>query len=185
MTVVFTEERSMKATIERLMRALHPGRVEGVDWLVLAFNGKSELEKGFPKQMRSWSYGEPDFLVLRDADGGDCREIKERIAQLAAASGKPATVRIVCQELEAWFLGDLAAVERAYPPSRATREIGKAKFRDPDRLRNAAEVLAALTGDATKVMRANRIAAEISLDEGINRSHSFSLTLQTLRRLRG
>lgn len=181
MIVFLIEEESMRPVIDRMIGALFPDWVAGLDWLVLAFNGKSDLEKNIRPKMEGWGYQKPTFIIVRDNDGGDCVTLKESLVTLATnGSGHPFKVRIVCQELEAWFLGDLDAVERAYPSSNAGSLKGKAKYRIPDDVGNAAEEIAKITGEAGKVGRAKRIAAELSLDDGINRSASFGLMLKTV-----
>lgn len=151
--------------------------IQGLDWFVIDFNGKSDLENGFPERMRKWNYGDPLFLILRDNDGSDCRKLKARLANLAAPVGKPFKVRVVCQELESWFIGDSEAVKMAFPACRFSNAT--AKYRDPDTLTNASQELAELTGDATKVGRASMIAPH--LDPARNRSRSFRVFFDILR----
>jgi hypothetical protein len=67
----------------------------------------------------------------------------------------------------------LAAVQAAYPASKADQLIEKAKYRDPDRLGNPAEELARLINFSGKVGRATKISKHLNLD--INRSHSFNV----------
>ena len=62
MIVLLTEEQSMREVLESLIARHFPQRVKGVDWLVLAFSGKSDLEKNIPIKMRGWSYGNPFFV---------------------------------------------------------------------------------------------------------------------------
>lgn len=177
MIVFMTEEPSMRATVESLLAVHFPERVRSVDWMVLVYEGKSDLEGNFPGKMRSWTYGNPHFVILRDADGQDCVKLKRRLETLASASGGRFTVRIVCQELESWLLGDSFAVCGAYPECRFSNE--EAKFRDPDRLNNASQILHELTRERSKPRRASRIAPH--LDPGRNLSHSFQVFYQTLQ----
>ena len=78
-----------------------------------------------------------------DADEDDCREIKARlekaalstrlITKSAARHGSPFQVlnRLAIEELEAWFFGDIEALNAAYP--RIPLSLGnKARYRDPD-----------------------------------------------------
>jgi hypothetical protein len=177
MIVVFTEEASMNAALEALIRKQFPELMLGVDWFLIDFNGKSDLEKNFPHRMKRWSYGDPLFVILRDNDGGDCEELKKRLGQAAAAVGKPFKIRVVCQELESWFLGDHQAVEAAYPGCKFSNDT--AKYRDPDRLTNASQELSKLTGDESKIQRASIIAPH--LDPPRNVSRSFQVFFTTLR----
>lgn len=177
MIVIFTEEESMNAALEELMARHFPGRLKGLDWLVVDFNGKSDLERKFPKRMKIWNYGDPLFVILRDNDGSDCRALKKRLHDLATPMAKPFKVRVVCQELESWFLGDSHAVRQAYPSCRFSN--GTAKYRDPDKMTNASQELAELTGEFSKVGRASLIAAH--LDPARNVSHSFQVFFKTLQ----
>jgi hypothetical protein len=177
MIVFMTEELSMRVTLESLIENHFPERVRAVDWLVLEYEGKSDLEMNLPRKIRSWTFGDPHFVILRDADGQDCIELKRRLESLASAARGRLTVRIVCQELESWLLGDSHAVCRAYPDCRFSNE--EAKFRDPDRLNNAAQILNDITRERSKPRRAARIAPQ--LDPAKNRSHSFQVFYRTLQ----
>lgn len=166
----------MKATLEALIRKCHPTKIQGWHWFVLSFSGKADLEKNIPRKMRSWNHGEPMFIILRDNDGSVCKLLKTRLEKLAAPVGKPFKIRVVCQELESWFLGDPRAVTAAYPACKFANDT--AKYWDPDRIVNAPQELAKLTGDTTKIQRANLIAPH--LDPARNRSHSFRVLFETL-----
>ena len=181
MIVLLTEERSLKVTVDHLIRRHYPRLVEGSDWFVLPFSGKSDLENNILVKMRCWNYGDPVFVILRDADGGDCVALKQRLRKLAKPAKKPFKIRIVCQELESWFLGDAAAVKQAYPRSSFSNE--QERYRNPDRLTNASEELAKLTGDSTKVRRALTIATHLVPSR--NCSHSFQMFGRTLQQLLG
>ena len=110
--VVLTEESSMKTTLEHLLPKL------GIDLnrvTIIAHDGKSDLERSIPRKLRGWLAPGTRFLILRDNDRGDCRARKAHLASLVDAGGKTgqAKVRIVCQELEAWFLADVPALVSA------------------------------------------------------------------------
>jgi len=177
MIVIFTEEESMNAALEGLMGRHFPHLIQGMDWFLIDFNGKTALEKGFPARMKRWNYGDPLFVILRDNDGSDCKKLKKRLEKLASPADKPFKVRVVCQELESWFLGDNQAVTAAYPGCRFSN--GTAKYRDPDRMTSASQELAQLTGDFSKVGRASVIAPH--LDPIRNVSRSFQVLFETLQ----
>lgn len=181
MIVFLTEEESMKVTLEKLISARWPDAIPGVDWIVLYFQGKSDLEKNIPVKMQGWSFGEPHFVILRDQDGADCVMVKERIRQRAELAGKPFTIRIVCNELESWFLGDLNAVEMAFPDSNASRLKNTAKYRNPDLLTNASEELQKLVQISGKVSRAAAIADHFSPENCV--SHSFCVLWRKINEL--
>ncbi len=181
MIVLLTEEPSMRVVLQEVIRRNFPGKLEDLDWKVVAYSGKSDLEKCFPRTMRGWDWKNPVFIVMRDNDGGDCANLKQRLVSLAAPAGREFRVRIVCQELESWLLGDSEAVRSAYPRCRFSND--QARYRDPDLLTNAAEELHKLTGDRTKERRAGRIAPHLSPNR--NRSRSFQLLFRTLNEFLG
>lgn len=124
------------------------------------------------------------FEFLRDQDSGDCLRIKEDLKRLCLQAGRPdAVVRIVCRELESWYLGDLAAVEAALDLKGLARRGEVSKFRSPDRLDNAAAELTLLTqGEYRKISGSRRLGHVLSLN-GSNRSASFGQFCQAVRRL--
>jgi hypothetical protein len=181
MIVFLTEEESMQVTIKTLLGRERPSTVEYLDWIALAFNGKSDLQKNIPLKMRAWRHGNPHFVILQDKDSSDCYELKQQLQDLAAPTDRPHTVRIVCSELESWFLGELQAVEAVYPQSNATRLQDRAKFKDPDQLSNACQELDRLTGVSGKVTRARLISEQFSPVEC--KSGSFNVFWQTVDQL--
>lgn len=179
--VVLVEEISAKVLLETLLPKLVP---PGTSIRVIAFEGKTDLEKEMVRKIRGWREPDTRFLVLRDQDSGDCRAIKSRLRDLCAQAGKPeALVRIACHELESWYLGDLQAIEESLGPKGIAKDSALAKYRDPDRLGNAAQELKALTRNAyQKVSGSRRIAPLLDL-EGGNRSTSFRVFCEGVRKL--
>ena len=167
----------MKECLDILIPRLWPNSISGKDWIVLSFQGKSDLEKSIPKKMSSWNYGNPHFIILRDNDGGDCFAMKRRLRDIAQRGNRPFQVRMVCQELESWLLGDLNAIKRAYPRIEAARN--RARFRDPDALINPSQQLDSLVNERTKIDRAKNISQHFDLNA--NRSKSFNVFVATLR----
>jgi hypothetical protein len=178
MIVILTEEPSMRIVLRTLMARTWPARHEGVDWQIISHQGKADLERKMERKMSTWNYGDPHFIILRDNDGSCCQQLKKRLIAKAASTGKPHHVRIVCQELESWLIGDLTAVKAAYPRARVRDAV--AKYRNPDSLGNASEELSILTGDPAKVERAALIAPHLVLQR--NRSRSFQVLIETLEK---
>ncbi len=135
------------------------------------------------QKMKSWNYGNPHFIILRDNDGGDCSVLRQKLCDIANQFPKPFHVRIVCQELESWLLGDLEAIRRAYPNA-TVRE--KAKFRKPDKLTNALQELGRLINVHAKIDRAKNISQWFDFTKNKSESfHVFINTLEQLIRVRG
>lgn len=181
MIVFLTEEESMRATLERIIPRFWPDKVVGVDWIALSFQGKTDLEKNIIPKMRGWNFGVPHFVILRDQDGGDCVILKTKLSEIAAQGGHRFTVRVVCNELESWLLGELDAVEAAYPASRAGRYRNTARFRNPDVLGSASDELSRLIDVTGKVGRAGAIAS--FFDPVRCTSRSFQVFWRTVKAL--
>ena len=167
----------MKECLEVLIPRLWPNSISGKNWIVLSFQGKNDLEKSIPKKMRSWNYGNPHFIILRDNDGGDCLAMKRRLCDIAQRGNRPFHVRIVCQALESWLLGDFDAIKQAYP--RIAAVSNRPKFRNPDALTNPSQHLDSLVNEHTKTDRAKNISQQFDLTA--NRSKSFNVFISTLR----
>jgi len=168
----------MKAALQGLLPRLLP---DDVHFTLVPHEGKSDLEKSIPRKLRAWKTPDTSFVVLRDQDAGDCVAVKARLQQLCVAGGRPDTlVRVVCRELESWFLGDLAAVE-AGTGAPVARLQNKQKFRAPDKLGSPSSELAGLVPRYGKVGGARAIGPHLDLNATC--SHSFAVFVQGVRRL--
>ena len=181
-TLVFLlEEASAREMLKSLLPRLF-SELPQIKYIV--FEGKSDLERELPKKLQRWLTPDTHFVVVRDQDRGDCKAIKAKLRQKCIAAGKPdALIRIVCRELESWYLGDLQAVGKALELPNLSRHQEKSNYRDPDRLAfHAAEDLKRLTnGKYRKISGSREIGKYLSL-EG-NRSHSFNVFIDGLNRL--
>lgn len=180
--VFLTEEESLEVTLQALLPRAFPGFLEYEHWIAIRHQGKSDLERSYPRKMREWREPGVRFVVLRDNDGADCVAPKDRLAKAVPAGAPGHRIRIVCQELESWFLGDLQAVTAAYPQAGRHPKLRRLAKKDPDSLTNAAALLKELTGTGAKVLRARRIAEQ--LDPAADRSASFRAMLDAVQVLR-
>jgi len=172
-----------EASIVELLKVLVPRLVpEHVRCRYIPHEGKSDLEKSIPRKLRAWVNPEVRFVVVRDKDQGDCHAVKARLRTLCQEGRRPDTlIRIVCHHLESWYLGDLAAVEKAFALNGIARRQGQQKFRKPDVLANAEQELKRLAPQYQKIAGSREIAAHLNIDE--NRSHSFGVFLSGVRGL--
>ena len=105
--IFLLEERSMKTLLDGLLPRLIPG----IPFLCVTHEGKQDLEKSIPRKLRAWREPGVRFVVLRDKDAEDCHLLKDRLVSLCEAGGHARSlVRIACQEIEAWYLGEPAAI---------------------------------------------------------------------------
>ena len=182
MKIVFLLEEPSMAELLRLLlpRVLPPG----VMFLCVPHEGKTDLEASIPRKLRGWREPGVNFVVVRDQDNADCRVVKARLRELCAAGGRPETlVRIVCRELEAWYLADLAAVEQGLQTTGLARQQGDRKFRQPERLGSPSRELKKLAPTFQKVGGAKAIAPHLDLDN--ERATSFRVFVTGVRRLAG
>ena len=177
--VFLLEERSMKVLLQGLLPRLFPD----LRFLCVEHEGKQDLEKSVPRKLRAWREPGVRFLVLRDNDGADCRKVKARLQELCRKGGREDTiVRIACQELEAWYLGDTDALAEAFDRDALRRISDRARFRDPDTVVQPSGALRDLVPGFQKVSGARRMANFLSPES--NRSASFRCLLQGIDRLR-
>ena len=121
---------------------------------------------------------------MRDQDSGDCYEIKCNLAGICERAGRPdALIRIACHELESFYLGDVNAVAAAIGPQKLAKQQNNAKYRDPDRLNNAAQELKRIARTYQKLSGSRAIGPALSLDE--NQSQSFNQLIGGIKRLAG
>jgi hypothetical protein len=180
-TLVFLlEEPSAEEMLKGLLPKILP---ETIISEFRIFEGKQDLEKRISRILRAWKKPNCVFLVMRDQDSGDCRKIKQKIINLCCEAGQAsAVVRIACRELESFYLGDLAAVERGLGVAGLSKRQDKAKYRTPDRLENPSQELEKLTNGLYQKVAGSRSIGPC-LDLGNNKSYSFNVLLSGIRKL--
>ena len=159
-----------------------PRLFSDIDYLCIAHEGKQDLEKSIPRKLKAIK--DSVFIVVRDNDSAECSIIKTRLQHLCGEAGHPDTlVRIVCQELESWYLGAPDVLADVYENPKL-KDIGrKAKYRNPDTLGSPSLEILKLIPRFGKVDGARRIASVMSLQESDNSSHSFRVFISGLRRV--
>ena len=177
--VVLAEEPSGRIVAEHMVQKLNLGDRT----LCLEHQGKGDLDRSFPRKIGYWrSRRPPRFVVMRDNDGDNCMKLKARLLALvpdrAAARVK---VRLVVQELESWYLGDLDAVMRAglLTAVELSRHKRRARYRDPDGVRYAKREFKTKIALGGQIELARRIGPHLNLAD--NRSRSFHAFVDALR----
>lgn len=155
-------------------KGLLPRLVPGTQCVLIPHEGKQDLERSIANKLKGWNVPEDKFVIVRDQDSGDCIKIKEKLVQLCRDAGKePALVRIACRELEAWFLGDLSAVEQGTGARNLSKLQGKKKYRNPDKIGSPSKELKRIVPEYSKTRGARMIGLHLSLET--NTSHSFNV----------
>ncbi|MGK7931540.1 MAG: DUF4276 family protein [Microcystaceae cyanobacterium] len=175
--VFLLEERSMKELLENLLPRIIP---TNITFICIAHEGKQDLEKSIPRKLKAWET-KTQFIILRDQDSGSCFKIKEQLLDLCEKGRrKDSVVRIVCRELESWFLGDLLAVEKAFKKSVSHKQNHK-KFRNPDKLNSAKQELRRLVPEYKPISGSRAIAQYLDLKN--NTSKSFQVFIDGLNKI--
>ena len=175
---IFSEEESMKEALNILLPKI------GIeDFKVIPHQGVRDLERSLARKLRAWNDPAARFLVLRDNDKGDCIARKARLAEVVASAGKTdqTKIRIVCQELEAWFIGDIAALRAAgiFTAINAPKAI----IGDPDDIDQPIRHLKKMQATYQKTGGARAIAEH--MEPECNRSESFQQTMRAAKQLSG
>ena len=169
--VFLLEEYSMKVLLEGLLPRLFPD----LPFLCLPHEWKQDLKKSIPRKLRAWREPGVRFVVVLDNDGSDCLALKQYLVGITRRSGRTDTiVRIVCQELEAWYFGAPAALANAFDRPNLLAIAGRARFRDPDAIAQPARALAERVEEFQKVSGARRMAQALTRE---NRSRSFQVLI--------
>lgn len=180
----FTEEESARTVLDAILPQILPA---GSEWNVYSFRGKYDMLEKLPNRLRAYHH-QPlvsrKVVVLIDRDHEDCREVKYRLEQIAKSAGLDTktvdstafrvVTRIVVEELEAWFFGDIEALSSAYasvPKSLST----KTRYTIPDEIHDPAEQLSRLLkkeypGRLPKQEVANRISRHMIAERNTSKS---------------
>lgn len=168
----------MKTLLDGLLPRLFPSLV----FQCVPHEGKQDLAKSVPRKLRAWREPGVRFVVLRDNDGGDCHALKRRLTDLCREGRRPDTlVRIACQELEAWYLGEPDALADAYGNDNLRGIRGRARYRNPDAIVKPSAEVRRLIPQFQKTNGARRLAQHLSLQR--NHSPSFQALIQGIHNL--
>ena len=168
------EEQSMKSALKALLPKIIPDK----QYKLIPHNGKMDLKQAIPKVVPSLSKNEnAKIVIIQDKDNDVCLKLKNELLSLTRNAKCPILVRIACEELEAWFLGDMRAIERAFPRFKADNYINKKPYRKIDKIKKPSLVLKKLIPELKdydifpKRKIAEAISYQMNIDE--NRSTSF------------
>ena len=176
--VFMLEEASMKYLLDELLPRILP---EHVEFQTIKHNGKSDLRRSLPKKLRGWNDSDIRFVVVHDQDNkADCTVLKKELVDLCSASNRHVLVRIACQELEAWYFGDIPALSKAYGKGRVLAFANKRKLRIADKIVNPKKTLCNFIPEHQQIDGAKRIGRLMDIDN--NTSTSFNAFVRGVRR---
>lgn len=183
---IFVEEPSIKKVLDNIVPKVLP---ENTFFSVYPHQGKQDLERALNTTLPSISkIPGARIIISRDQDSSDCIELKNILKNII--NGRVSCqykIRIVCKELESWFLGDLMALERAFPRFKAESIAGKAEIRDVDSIVNPSTYILKVIPEYSKteylpkVENAERISQFMVLDG--NQSKSYNQMIEAVKYL--
>ncbi len=180
MLVILTEEKSMRVTLESVLKAFDIGIIPD-QISILEHRGVSDLLNSFRNKMRNWRTPNTRFLILRDNDNGDCLTHKKELLGIAQSAGREndVKVRIVCQELEAWFIAEPEALEKAGYLKVGSRPAFLKG--NPDLVRKPSRTMEKLFKGYQKVLGASKISPHLTKEN--NKSKSFLNSINAIEQM--
>lgn len=194
------EELSMKEALQNILSNI---LTEPITYDIHPFKGKKDLLSKLPQRLKGYkaqSQYNYRIVVLIDQDQEDCKVLKQKMEETAINVGFSTKTcvginqsfqvlnRVVIEELESWFFGDIQALTTAYP--KLSSDIAnQAKYRDPDNIAGgtweALEKLLQRAGYHKGGLEKIKAAREISLhmNPSKNRSKSFQVFYDGLLKL--
>ncbi|WP_425059916.1 DUF4276 family protein [Sporomusa carbonis] len=144
--------------------------------------GKRIWTGSIATKLRAWREPGVRFIIVRDNDNAVCPAIKDRIYQACCDAGRPDTVvRLACQELESWYIGDLSALAKAYGVNGVDTPGNRKRYANPDGWQKPSVEVQRLIPAFQKLDGARRIAPHLL--PGNNASHSFRIFLAGISRV--
>ncbi|AAM72145.1 MAG TPA: DUF4276 domain-containing protein [Chlorobaculum sp.] len=192
---MLVEEPSMEEALRHLLPKIIGNRA---GWKVINMGSKGRLMKELPNRLRGYKQrmdkGEKiKIIVLIDRDNDNCHDLKRQLEDMARKAGLQTKTaagtggaafqvvnRIAIEELEAWFMGDTAALQCAFTSLRGVRFPNS--FNNPDndgtweRLHHFLKQNGIYRKSYPKIDAARTIAKH--MDPGRNRSRSFQYFVQ-------
>jgi len=184
---ILTEEPSIKNIFEMVLPQILP---QNIGFRILVHQGKNDLEKALTEKIISLSkIGGAKILITIDQDTNDCKQLKQRLINLMSENCNcDYKIRIVCKELESWLLGDLSAIEKAYPRFRSMLFAKKTQIRDVDKIKGKpSDFLLRIIPEykdrekLPKLEFSKKVAPFMDIDN--NSSPSFNHTIDAIRKL--
>lgn len=137
--VFLVEDLSTRHFLDRFLKRWYE---DDFSFDIINFQGKSDLIKrlpGYLKGYKSWAPDNYRYFVLIDRDQESCTDLKDRLEAIVfecdlvtkrAGVDYQALTWIATEEIEAWYMGDFAALREVYPKLQDKSNV--AKFRNPD-----------------------------------------------------
>lgn len=194
---ILVEEPSLAEALNHLLPKMLSQEIEVQ---IHNFRGKENLLKELPKRLKGYQTWIPEhwkIVVLIDEDRQDCHQLKQKLEDIAQQAGFITKTfstkgqkfqvlnRIIIEELESWFFGDINAIRQAYPKV-SPNLTNQKQYRNPDTIKGgtweALERVLKQAGYHQGGLEKCKAAREISpyMNPLINQSQSFQIFYQGL-----
>lgn len=165
----------MATLLDGLLPRLIPGWVRHQHFQCIPHEGKTDLDRSIAKKLLGWREPNVRFVIVRDNDNANCLAVKARLQEQCKQANRPdCLIRLVCQELESWYLGDLDALSHAYSNPRLNVPRYIKRFADPDSWNKPSVELRALVPSFQKLSGARVMALRLGVEKAANRSRSYA-----------
>ncbi|WP_087044850.1 DUF4276 family protein [Caballeronia ptereochthonis] len=182
--IFLVEEPSMATLLDQLLPRLVPGWVRHEHFQCVPHEGKTDLDRSISRKLLAWREPNVRFVVVRDNDNADCLALKGRLLEQCRKAKRPETlIRLVCQELESWYLGDMEALRRAYPNQKFNVPRHAKRFAEPDSWNKPSIELKSLIPSYQKLAGARLIAPNLNVEHGSNKSRSYAAFIEGVARV--
>lgn len=185
---ILVEELSMTYVLRAVLPQVLPvGWELNQNVFIRTHDGKQDLRNSIPLKLRAARKSgiKRGFIILQDQDSNNCVALKNDIDAICRKSlgmaPVPYLVRIVCHELEAWYLGDMEAIEHVSAKFKKGQYENRALFRNPDSCVNPKSELKKMIGDYQQIEMAKNIGPEMNIAN--NKSNSFNCFISGIQRL--
>lgn len=183
---IYTEEPSIKIVFDRILTQILS---EDIAYRIFVHQGKNDLIYGIKNTLpKICKIPDSRILITRDQDSADCKKIKVELDTIVKTiCARNYKIRIICRELESWFLGDMDAIAQAYPRFHPEQYRNKKAYRNVDLIQSPSKHLLKLIPEFAgskklpKISTAEAIATH--LDINANQSESFNQTLSAIQYL--
>ncbi|WP_222945334.1 DUF4276 family protein [Paraburkholderia sp. UCT2] len=162
----------MKILLEGLLPRFLPGLTAPEHFQCVPHEGKSDLDRSISRKLKAWREPGVRFVIVRDNDNANCADLKQRLAKICAEAGRADTlIRLVCQELESWYLGDVESLTIVFSDIGVSTTVLRKRFSDPDVWQKPSVELKRIAPSFQKLSGARTMSAVLSVHD--NRSDSF------------
>ncbi|MDR3111523.1 MAG: DUF4276 family protein [Planctomycetaceae bacterium] len=148
----------------------------------LHFRGKDNLLKRLPDTIMNYANQCSKIIILCDQDNDDCIKLKRRIVASCKKTGfqSQCVVRIVCRELESWYLAQLDIVAKHF----GTADLVKRqhRYKNPDSQNNPAAELKRMTNENYQKIKGSRMMGQY-IEPDVVRSTSFKHFVAVLKQI--